>query len=104
MEKPEEHRNKWALGLAVSLSVIILISFAFYKGYLSFGSGTNVVAEHKFSDQVAGAAAAPTPIENSKETFKAAFDEINKQYQSFKDSISAVLVPFVTNIEVYKRE
>lgn len=106
MEKPEEYRNRWALGLAVTLSVFIFVSFAFYKGFLSFGNG-NAIAGVKSQNQVANvvsAEALPSPIENTKETFSAAFDEIGNQYQQFKDSISAVLVPFFTGIEVYERK
>jgi hypothetical protein len=107
MEKPEEHRNKWALGLATTLTLIIFVSFAFYRGYLSFGnSGT--IAEVKSQNQTAAAVlsvkSVPSPIENTKETFKSAFDEIGKQYGEFTDSMSNVLVPFFTGIEVYQRK
>jgi len=99
MEKPEEHRNRWALGLTIALSVLIFTSFSFYKGYLSFG-GNN-------KDQVASvisAKSAPSPLQNSKEAFMAAFDEINKQYREFTNSVSDVLVPFITGIDVYERK
>lgn len=106
MAKSEESRNRWALGLAVTLSIFIFVSFAFYKGYLSVGNN-NFVAEKKSSTQVAtvvSAKSVPSPIQNTKETFKAAFVQISKQYQEFTSSISDVLVPFVTGIDVYKRE
>ena len=103
MEQPEEHRNKWALGLATTLSLIILISFTFYRGYLSFGNQETVVTQ-KSTNQVASVVSAPSPIENSKQTFKATFDEIGKQYQDFKDSVSNVLVPFIEGIDVYERK
>ena len=102
MAKSEEHRNKWALGLAVTFSVFIFVSFAFYKGYLSFGNN-NIMPKNQTAN-VVSADLAPSPIQNTKETLKAAFGEINKQYQDFKNSISAVLVPFVTGIEVYERK
>jgi hypothetical protein len=106
MQKPEEHRNKWALGLSVTLSILIFTSFAFYKGYLSFG-GNNILAQQKSNTQMAAvvsAESAPSPIENTKKTFEAAFGEINKQYKSFTNSLSAVFVPFITGIEVYQRK
>jgi hypothetical protein len=102
MEKPEEHRNKWALGLSVTLTILIFISFAFYKGYLSFGNG--YTAPKGQVANVISAKAVPSPIESTKETFKSAFGEIKKQYQDFTDSVSAVLVPFVTGIDVYNRK
>lgn len=106
MQKGEEHRNKWALGLAVAFSVFIFFGFAFYKGYIGLGNG-DVIAEKQSSNQLANvvsADSAPSPIQNTKETFKSAFGEINKQLQEFEDSISSVLVPFFTGIEVYERK
>lgn len=106
MQREEAHRNKWALGLSVTLSVLIFFSFAFYKGYLNFG-GNDAVAKQKNSNQVANVISAesmPSPIENTKGTFKAAFTEIGKQYAEFKNSVSSVLVPFFTGIEVYERK
>jgi hypothetical protein len=106
MTKSDEHRSRWALGLSVSFSILIFVSFAFYKGFLSFGNG-GVIAQQKTSNQVANvisAKLAPSPIQNTKETFKSAFDEIGKQYQAFTDSLSAVFVPFITGIEVYERK
>ncbi len=105
MEKPEEHRNKWAFGLAVVFSIFIFTGFAFYRGFLSLNINIG-----KTSAQVANvvsvvsAKSVPSPIETSKETFSAAFSEIGKQYQSFKDSMEAVFVPFVSGIDVYQRK
>ena len=106
MQREERYRNRWALGLTVTLSVFIFVSFAFYKGYLSL-SNNGVVAQKESVSQAANVIAAdlaPSPFENSKKTFEAAFGEINKKFQEFKDSVSAVLVPFVTSIEVYERK
>lgn len=106
MQKDEAHRNKWALGLTTTISLFIFVSFAFYKGYLSFGN-ENIIAQKEPASQVANvisADLAPSPFENSKKTFEAAFGEINQQFNLFKESVSAVLVPFVTSIEVYERK
>jgi hypothetical protein len=106
MAKSEEHRDRWALGLSVTLTIFIFVSFAFYKGYLSFGD-KNIVVQQKYQNQmtnVLSAKLAPSPIQNTKETLKSTFDEIGKQYQEFKDSISSVLVPFVTSIEFYGKK
>jgi len=102
MQRDEAYRNKWALGLSVSLTIVIFLSFAFYKGFLSFGN-SNMVSKNQVAN-VVSAEVVPSPIENTKETFSAAFGEIGKQYQEFKDSISTVLVPFFTGIEVYERK
>jgi len=106
MEREENYRSKWALGLSVSLTLIIFFSFAFYKGYLSFGNN-NLMASKKSASQMANvisADAVPSPIQNTKEIFDSAFNEIGKQYKQFTDSLSSVFVPFISSIEVYERK
>ncbi len=105
MQKPESHRHKWALGLTLFFSMLIFVSFAFYRGFISFGN-TGTLADKKPLNNMANVVSAesvPSPIENSRETFKSSFDGIKKQYQSFKDSVSSVFVPFITGIDVYQR-
>lgn len=106
MERDESYRGKWAFGLATTLSILILFSFVFYKGYLSFGGEANL-ASQKSSSQMANVVSAdvvPSPIQNTKQVFGAAFGEIGKKYKEFTDSVSSVFVPFVSSIEVYERE
>ncbi len=106
MEEPEERRNKWALGLAVTCSVFIFFGWAAFNGYLNFGNNGTVV-DQKSASQTAAVVSAkevPSLTQNTKETFKSAYSEIGEKYQEFKDSISAVFVPFITGIEVYERE
>lgn len=104
MEQPEESRNRWAFGLATTFTILIFFSWMFYNGYMNFG-GKGTVAKEKKTNQVAAAAvSAQSPLENSKEVFKAAFKEIDSKYQEIKNSIANVLVPFVTGIEVYERK
>jgi hypothetical protein len=101
MEKSEEHREKWALGLTVFFTAVIFFSWTLYKGYIDLGgSGTVVVKEEPKA--LVATAAAPGPIENSKSTLRNAFDEFAKQYSDFKESVSSVIVPFITGIEVYE--
>lgn len=104
MEREEPYRNRWALGLTVSLSLVIFTSFAFYKGYLSVGSPKIAGESKSQTANVISAEKVPSPIESSASTFKSALYEIDRQYQSFKASISDVLVPFVTGIDVYERQ
>lgn len=101
MEQPEEYRNKWALGLTISVTVLVFVSFSVYRGFISFGS-SGAVAQ-KSEPQVAAVAAAPTPFENSKGAFQNTWGEIKKQYGAFTDSIANVLVPFIEGIEVYEK-
>ncbi len=102
MQKSEKERNGWALGLSISLSLLILVSFGFYKGFLSFGAPGAKPASQ--TANVISAEEAPSPIENSKKIFSGALSEINAQYRELKETVSDVLVPFVTGIEVYERE
>lgn len=108
MERDESHRNKWALGLSVTLSVFIFLGWAFYRDFINLNfNNMGVVAQKPAVSQeanVVSATSAPSPLENSKETFRAAFEEIGKRYDALKQSISDVLVPFVTGIEVYERQ
>lgn len=107
MQKTDRERQKWALGLSVTLSVFIFFGWAFVNGYLNFSNQNAVMAEsglRKDMASVVSADEAPTPLESSKETFGAAFAEIGKTYNEFMESMSAVLVPFVSGIEVYERQ
>lgn len=105
MQSSEQNRNRWAVGLTIFCSALIFIGFAFYRGFLSFGEGMIAGEENKNQTaNVISAEAVPSPLENSKEAFSAAFKEIGGQYQKFKDSMADVLVPFVTSINVYERE
>lgn len=101
MRKSEKERNRWALGASMLLSLMIFVGFGFYKGYITIGDPSL-----KPSGQVANAVsakAAPSPIQNSKETLTEVFGEMGERYREFKETVSGVLVPFVTGIEVYER-
>lgn len=103
MQSGEASRIRWASGLSVACSVLVLVSFVFYKGLVSFGGDQNL-ANNK-NTQVAAvirAQEAPSPLENSKETLDGLFGSIVREYREFKDSVGAVLVPFVTGIDVYE--
>jgi hypothetical protein len=69
MQQPEEYRNKWAIGLSITLSLFIFISFGFYKGFISFGGNESNVAnvvELQRTSNTASANGVPSPLENSK--------------------------------------
>lgn len=105
MAKPEDHRNRWALVLASVMSIFIFTGFAFYKGFIGFEMG--LPGQSGGKKQAAAVVAAdklPSPIENTKKTFGNAFDKIGAQYQEFKESVSAVVVPFVTGVDIYERK
>lgn len=106
MERDEAHRQKWALGLSITLSAFILIGFGFYKGFLSIDTTATLTrqASSKQTAAVVSSEKVPSPLDSSKKTFEAAFSEINKQYRQFVETVSAVFVPFVTGIDVYERK
>lgn len=99
MERPEAHRNKWALGLATTFSLVIFVAFGFYKGYLSI-QNTNQVEKVA----IVPAEKAPSPIENSKTVFGEIFTDFKSKYTDLKESMAAVFVPFITSIEVYDNQ
>jgi hypothetical protein len=99
MAKSEKYRNRWALGLSVTLSLLIFVSFGFYKGLLSFDS--SYVMPKKQVANVISVDLVASPMQNTKETLLVGFKEINKQYQKIKNSLAEVLVPFVDGIGIY---
>jgi hypothetical protein len=96
MERDESHRNKWAVGLSITISAFIFLGWAFYKDFIHLefvGNGTLVGKTAVSQEARAVSAVSPlSPIDNSKETFKAAFMEIEKRYATLKESITDVLV------------
>jgi len=101
MSGDAEYRSKWAFWLTASLTILIFLSFAIYKGMFGFNRAASLASEKSAEEIVVKA---PSPIENSKQTFGSAFKEIKGQYDLFKESIAGVLVPFVTGIDVYERK
>lgn len=102
MQQNEDYRNRWAFGLTVTCSILVLTSFVFYKGLVSFGGDQNLVNQNTQTASVIKAEDAPSPIESSKDTISGLFGTMIREYSDFKDSIGAVLVPFVTGIDVYE--
>ncbi len=108
MEQDEKKRANWALGLSISIFSLILVGFAFQKGFLNFGSSSDASLVSSNSNtnvaSVIEASKAPSPVESTKQTIDIATSEIRSQYKAFIDSVSAVLVPFVSGIDVYERK
>lgn len=103
MEQSEEYRSKWALGLTLTFSVLIFMSFGVYKGYFDIGFNKgNLVSEEQVA-VVVTASDAPSPVENTKRAFSAVFEEFSVQYQKIKESLAFVLIPFWSNIDVYEK-
>lgn len=107
-QKPEDHRRKVAFGLSIALTLVITLGWAAERGFLHTSSGTvaesDLQGELRSSSQTATVATALTPLESSKQTFKAILGEFGTAYSSFKESMSSVLVPFVSGIEIYEKK
>lgn len=100
MQKPENERVKWAIGLSLVVYLFIFTGFAFNKGYLS----VTLKKDSKASEAAAvvvSAEKAPSPLESSKDIFGEVSNEIRAQYGVIKESLESVFVPFFTSIEIY---
>ena len=107
MQQPAEYRNRWAVGLSITLSLFIFMSYGVYKGFIDIGFSQSKIVETTETVRVSNTASvnmAPSPFESSKKTIDVAFEEIGKQYTNLKNSVSAVFVPSFTGIEVYERK
>jgi hypothetical protein len=100
MQKPENERAKWAVGLSLVVYLFIFTGFAFNKGYVSVATKS----DPKNSDVAAvvvSAEKAPSPLQNSKGIFSEVTGEVKAQYEVLKESLESVFVPFFTSIEIY---
>ena len=106
MSRERDHRNKWANTLTAITFCIVLLSFSFHKGFINFSSPVvqNSPSASLETANVVDASKVPSPIENSKQTINAAFDEIKNQYSNILENLSSVLVPFISNIDVYEQK
>ncbi len=104
MSKSEEVRGRWALGITIVLTLFIFGGFGLYRGFITLpniNTGRIVAEETIQQENVANVI---SPFENSMNTFRVAFDEIGKQYNSIKANVLDVFVPFFTSIDVYERK
>ena len=102
-QKPEEYRKKLALGLSSGFLFTMLSVWVYSNGFLGFSEPLivkNVEDPKVLIDKKDGAT---SPIANTANTFGSLWGEIGDQYNSFKESLSNVLVPFITGIEVYHK-
>ncbi|HEY4515717.1 MAG TPA: hypothetical protein VJH67_00840 [Candidatus Paceibacterota bacterium] len=95
-QKSESYRHKVAFFTASALTLAVLVGWAGYRGFINMPSGT-VAYEETLEIEVV-----PSPIQNSRNAFGAAFEKFIEQFDSFKESIANVLVPFMSGIEVYE--
>lgn len=98
--KPESDRRRAALGASLLVTTIIFATWVGTKGWINFGT-----PEKKMQTaQVIDAKSAISPFDSSKRTIQEVGSGIESAYRDFKESVSRVLVPFVTGIEIYERK
>ncbi len=112
MTREKEYRNKWALALTALTFVLVLAAFGFYKGFLPLGGGAAALtSSQKAAEEEAeremiakNTQKMPSPLQNSVQTISTAASEMKTVYDSFVGSLSSVLVPFISSIDVYNKE
>lgn len=106
--KPESYRHKIALFTSTTFSLIVFVAWASFNGFI--GMPKSSVAEENPSQNTATVSEASlnlseealSPLGNSKSALKAALDQFSAQFGVLKESLSNVLVPFMSGIEVYE--
>lgn len=98
--KPESDRRRAALGASLLVTTIIFATWVGTKGWIEAPRGDGKLQ----AAQVIDAERAISPVDSSKRILSEAGKQIKSSYSDFKESISRVLVPFVTGIEIYERK
>ncbi|MEK7117178.1 MAG: hypothetical protein AAB861_00190 [Patescibacteria group bacterium] len=102
-EQPESYRHKVAFFTTTVISLAIFVSWAGFKGYIGFPEGqVAYTPEQNVAALTASQIEPASPFDNSMNAFKAAFSKFGEEYNSLKESLSNVLVPFISGIEVYE--
>lgn len=109
LKEPYEVRNRWAFSLTFIFSLIIFVSFAFYKGYIGLPFDQKEVKENSVVVDIqrtntANLIDAPSPLQNTKNIVGGAYGEISTKLNEVKDTIYSVFVPFFTGIDVYEKK
>lgn len=98
--KPESDRRRAALGASLFITAIIFATWVGSKGWIEMPKGEGNLQ----TAQVIDAEQAVSPLDSSKRAAGEIGSEIKSSYNNFKESVSRVLVPFVTGIEIYERK
>ncbi|MEK7062638.1 MAG: hypothetical protein AAB946_01235 [Patescibacteria group bacterium] len=102
-EQPESYRHKVAFFTTTVISLAIFVSWAGFKGYIGLPNGQVAYEpEQNMAAILTSKTEAPSPFDNSINAFKAAFSQFGEEYNAIKESLSNVLVPFISGIEVYE--
>lgn len=96
LQKSESHRRKIALASTFFIFMLIAGVWGNMRGFL--GNSTQVDEAPAITVEVARPAKPTKAIGNS---FSGVLRELTKQFDSFKESLASVFVPFITGIEVY---
>ena len=108
LEKPKEHREKWANGLSILLCIVILFSWVVYRGFFGISFSNNTLVKEETNKEnlanIISADLAPSPTENTKNFVMDSFGQMKEEVKNFKSSIESVFVPFITGIDVYNMQ
>lgn len=99
--KPEDARRRAALGMSLVITAIIFAGWLGSKGWIGLPQKNDTRLQ---TAQVIDAKNVESPIDTSKKALSGAGIEIKSAINDFNESISRVLVPFMTGIEIYERK
>ncbi len=102
-QKPESHKQGVALSLSLVITFLVALGWAGQRGMIG-GGDLAEAPKVENQNQTALSVNALSPIESSKQSLSSGLSQIKEVYDSFKDSLASVLVPFITGIEVYERK
>ena len=100
-KKPEATRRKVAFSVSLFVTLVIFSGWVYNKGYLDYDAP--IIAQNSQETSEKQEVSAPSPIENTTSSFDSIFAGIRIQYDALKESVAAVLVPFITGIDVYNK-
>lgn len=102
-QRPESYRHKVAFFTSSIISLAIFVSWAGFKGYIGLPNGQVAYTPEQNVAALAATQTEPaSPFDNSINAFKAAFSQFGEEFESLKESLSNVFVPFISGIEVYE--
>lgn len=98
-QRPEHHKKAVSVFLSLILTSVFVLGWAFQKDIIS----PNVAKSERY-ERVTASTKPASPTQSYKRSVKKAFGELSSVYSAFKASVSSVIVPFITGIEIYERK
>lgn len=110
--KPEKTRKTIALSVSGAVFLSMFSIWFYANGYFGFSKPTTITADPESQTQLANVSSSlssdkkeySSPFQNTKNVFSGTIEQISKQYDLLKESLSSVFVPFITSIDVYQKD